>query len=134
MIPRTPLVILCLAAACSKRSTPPAPPVTGTDTTVVTAPAFDINSIGDTYADVADFTYYTKWGPYNVHDPSIKKFGDTYYCYSTDVAYGISVRPGLQVRKSKDLVQWQYVGWVFNGLPAMGSAYISGRGGTPNAG
>lgn len=102
--------------------------------TVVTPPAatFDINSINDTYEDVASFAYYTKWGPYNVHDPSIKKFGDYYYCYSTDVAYGISVRQGLQIRKSKDLVQWTYVGWVFNALPPQGAAFIQQHGGTPN--
>jgi len=95
---------------------------------------FDINSIEDTYADLAPFDYYTKWGSYNVHDPSIKKFGDTYYCYSTDVAYGASVRPGIQIRKSKDLVQWTFVGWAFNGLPGLAANYIRQKGGTPNDG
>jgi arabinan endo-1,5-alpha-L-arabinosidase len=107
------------------------PPVDST--TVVTQP-FDINTIEDCYADVASFDFYTKWGSYNVHDPSIKKFGDTYYCYSTDVAYGTSVRPGIQIRKSKDLVQWDFVGWVFNGLPTLGSNYIKQMGGTPDDG
>jgi arabinan endo-1,5-alpha-L-arabinosidase len=101
-------------------------------TTPVTPPAaFDINSIHDTYDDVSAFAYYPKWGSYNVHDPSIKKFGDYYYCYSTDVGYGISVPAGIQIRKSKDLVQWQFVGWVFNGLPAKGSQFITTSGGTP---
>ncbi|QEC72109.1 family 43 glycosylhydrolase [Arachidicoccus ginsenosidivorans] len=106
------------------------------DTTTTTTPEtdFDINSIEDTYGDVASFDYYTKWGSYNVHDPSIKKFGDTYYCYSTDVAYGTSVRPGIQIRKSKDLVQWTFVGWVFSGLPSLASNYIKQKGGTPNDG
>ncbi|GGA99338.1 arabinan endo-1,5-alpha-L-arabinosidase [Puia dinghuensis] len=128
------LIFLFLLAACSKKSGSPTGSTTTDTTTSVTA-AFDINSIEDTYADVADFTYYSKWGPYNVHDPSIKKFGQYYYCYSTDVAYGTSVRPGIQVRKSKDLVQWQFVGWVFPSnvpLPALGSAYITSQGGTPN--
>ncbi len=71
----------------------------------------------------------------NVHDPSIKKFGDTYYCYSAlDVGYGITPPPGIQIRKSKDLVQWQFVGWVFNGLPTMGSQFITTSGGVPNNG
>ncbi len=105
----------------------------GGDTTVVTPPpSFDINSIHDTYEDVASFDDYLKWGSYNVHDPSIKKFGDYYYCYSTDVAYGTEVRPGIQIRKSKDLVEWNFYGWVFSSLPAMGSAFITQEGGTPN--
>ena len=100
---------------------------------IVTPPAFDINSISDTYDNLAPFINYPKWGSYNVHDPSIKKFGDTYYCYSTDVGFGTSVPPGIQVRKSKDLVEWTYVGWVFNNtLPGMGSQFITSSGGTPN--
>src|SRR5688572_12887450 len=76
----------------------------GTDTTTVKAPPFDINAIADTYADLAPFDYHSLWGPYNVHDPSIIKDGEYYYCYSTDAAFGISVPPGIQIRKSKDLI------------------------------
>jgi len=93
---------------------------------------FNINSINDTYGDVAPFAYYYMWGSYNVHDPSIIKAGDYFYCYSTDAAYGVAVRPGIMVRKSKDLVKWEFVGWVFNSLPAMGSQYITSNGGVPN--
>lgn len=96
--------------------------------------SFDINSITDTYAEIAPFQFYTKWSVYNVHDPTIKKFGDYYYCYSTDVAYGTSVRPGIQVRKSKDLVEWQFVGWALDGLPTEASNFIKQQGGTPNTG
>ena len=99
---------------------------------VVPPAAFDINSIHDTYEDVAPFAFYEKWGSYNVHDPSIKKFGDYYYCYSTDVGYGTTVPAGIQIRKSKDLVEWNFVGWVFTALPSMGSQYITSSGGTPN--
>jgi arabinan endo-1,5-alpha-L-arabinosidase len=103
-----------------------------TDTTGGTTAPFDINSIHDTYADVAAFSMYQEWGSYNVHDPSIKKFGDYYYCYSTDVGYGITVPAGIQIRKSKDLVQWQFVGWVFNGVPPLAAQFITSNGGTPN--
>ncbi|MDP4261335.1 MAG: arabinan endo-1,5-alpha-L-arabinosidase [Bacteroidota bacterium] len=123
------MMILLTGISCKKKdggTTPPViPPVTPPPT------PFDINSITDTYANIAPFTYYNQWSVYNVHDPSIKKFGDYYYCYSTDVGYGIDVRAGIQIRKSKDLVEWTFVGWVFDNLPAMGSAYISGQGGTP---
>lgn len=117
-------------AACSKHAGGGGKSdTTGTTPTTTT---FDINSIGDTYDSVAPFADYLRWGPYNVHDPSIKKFGDYYYCYSTDVGYGIAVRPGIQIRRSKDLVQWEFVGWVFSSLPAAGVAYIQQKGGTAN--
>src|SRR5687768_2632424 len=35
------------------------------------------------------------------------------------------------VRKSKDLVDWQYVGWAFNGLPTIAVQYITSNGATP---
>ncbi len=119
-----------LLASCKKADVSTTPPVTPPAVPPVT-PSFDINSINDTYASVAPFAYFFQWGPHNVHDPAIIKEGDYYYSYSTDVGYGIDVRSGLQVRKSKDLVQWTYVGWVFNNLPAMGSAFITQGGGTP---
>src|SRR4051794_14294168 len=94
--------LLCATAACSKKDSQPVvtPPV---DTVVVVNPntPFDINSIGDTYGSIAPFAYHDKWASYNVHDPSIKKFGDYYYCYSTDVGFGLdgsNLPAGLQVR------------------------------------
>lgn len=114
--------------ACSKKNdTRAADTPAGTDTTST----FDISSITDTYASVASVASYSQWGPYNVHDPSIIKSGDYYYCFSTDVAYGATIRPGIQIRKSKDLVQWQFVGWAFNGLPTQGANFITQNGGTP---
>jgi len=115
-------------SSCSKNISTP---ITESDSTKVVTIPFNINSIEDTYADVAPFAYYSKWGSYNVHDPSIRKFGDYYYCYSTDVAYGITVRPGIQIRKSKDLVQWTFVGWVFDQIPPIAAKFITDRGGTP---
>ena len=44
---------------------------------------------------------------------------------------GLRVRPGLQIRKSKDLVEWLYVGWVFDNLPQQGAQFITSNGGTP---
>jgi arabinan endo-1,5-alpha-L-arabinosidase len=124
------LILTVLFSSCKKATvTPSAGNVT--DTAKQTTQTFDVNSIEDTYADVSAFIYYPKWSVYNVHDPSIKKFGDYYYCYSTDVGYGISVRQGIQIRKSKDLVQWEFVGWAFDQLPSQGSQYITSMGGTP---
>jgi arabinan endo-1,5-alpha-L-arabinosidase len=114
----------CKKGGSDNPPNPPGPPNPGNST-------FDINSITDTYASLAPFANYMNWGPYNVHDPSIIKSGDYFYSFSTDVAYGTSVRAGIQIRKSKDLVEWFFVGWVFNGLPAMGSNFITQNGGTP---
>ena len=123
------VVAIFVMAGCGKKAgidpldpVSPPPPVDST---------FNLNSISDTYASIAPFTNYTQWGPYNVHDPSIVKSGDYFYCYSTDAAYGTSVKPGIQIRKSKDLVQWQFVGWAFNTLPAKGVNHITQAGGTP---
>ena len=96
-----------------------------------TTSTFDINSIKDNYADIAAASNYLKWGCYNVHDPSILKDGDTYYCYNTDVAYGTDIRPGIQIRSSKDLIEWKFYGWVFDGIPSKGAEYIKQAGGTP---
>jgi arabinan endo-1,5-alpha-L-arabinosidase len=122
----TAFCMVVMVLSCSKSDTggggtPVPPPVT---------PVFDINTINDTYAAVAPFANYLEWGPHNVHDPAIIKHGDYYYAFSTDVGYGIDVRPGLQIRKSKDLVEWTYAGWVFSGLPAAGAAFITSGGGT----
>lgn len=125
-------MVLATPGICScQKDTVPNTPVP-----VVPVPTveFDINSINDTYANVAPIQFSYNWGPYNVHDPSILKDGEWFYCYSTDAAYGFAVRPGIQVRKSKDLVNWQFVGWVFNGLPLQGDAYIRQNGAVSNAG
>ena len=86
---------------------PPPPPVE----------PFDINLLSDTYPSITSLDNQHKWGPYNVHDPSIINDGEYYYCYSTDAGYGIEVPAGHQIRRSKDLVQWEFVGWVFSGIP-----------------
>ena len=80
----------------------------------------------DKYKDVSAMKDYQKWGTYNVHDPSVKKIGDTYYAYSTDAIYGedsAAIKKDnlpfgyIQIRKSKDLVNWQFVGWAFSEIP-----------------
>lgn len=125
--------MMLIVSSCGSKDVTPTPPPP-----VVTPPppvpvAFDINTITDTYDAISSFSNRDKWGVYNVHDPSINKFGEYYYSYSTDVGFGLATTlpPGIQVRKSKDLVEWNFVGWVFSGLPAMGSNYIKGQGGTP---
>jgi len=74
--------------------------------------------IQDDYTSIASFSDHDQWGPYNVHDPSVIKVGTEYYMFTTDVAYGDNLdKIGIQMRKSKDLVHWKFVGWAFNGIP-----------------
>jgi arabinan endo-1,5-alpha-L-arabinosidase len=126
----TLLVVGSFLFSCSKDATeveevisnPPPPPK---------EEPFDIEKLSDTYPSLISSDLHSQWGPYNVHDPSIFKDGEYYYCYSTDAGYGIEVRPGVQIRRSKDLVDWRFVGWVFNGLPKQGADFIKQNGGTP---
>ncbi|NOY96774.1 MAG: arabinan endo-1,5-alpha-L-arabinosidase [Chlorobi bacterium] len=72
------------------------------------------------------------WGPYNVHDPSIMYDGGYFYSYSTDVAYRQQLlRTGAQIRKSRNLIDWEFIGWAFNGTPSQAANYINQNGGTP---
>ncbi|MCR5252869.1 MAG: glycoside hydrolase family 43 protein [Treponema sp.] len=49
-----------------------------------------------------------QWGTLNCHDPKIFQDDDgTFYVYSTDASIGDRGRKGLQIRKSKDLVNWE---------------------------
>jgi arabinan endo-1,5-alpha-L-arabinosidase len=120
------LIPIVFFSGCSKDGDPVDP-----GTTPVDPPAFDINSIKDTYGELAPLQFRFSWGPYNVHDPAVIRDGEYFFCYSTDVAYGTEAPAGLQIRKSKDLVNWQFVGWVFDGLPKQGSDFIKANGGTP---
>lgn len=84
------------------------------------------NPWADNYLSVADMNSYLKWGTYNVHDPSCLLIGDTYYMFSTDAIFGEDstvIKQNnlpfgyIQMRKSKDLVHWQFAGWVFSQIP-----------------
>ncbi|MBD7915735.1 arabinan endo-1,5-alpha-L-arabinosidase [Clostridium sp. Sa3CUN1] len=57
------------------------------------------------------------WGTFGAHDPSIFKDNDFYYVFSTDVLEKDLINPAIQMRKSKDLINWEYVGNVVNKVP-----------------
>lgn len=50
-----------------------------------------------------------KWGPFGVHDPSVIEADGYYYVFST----GTFRRDLYQIRRSKDLVHWEFVGEAF---------------------
>jgi len=52
------------------------------------------------------------WGPYFTHDPAVLRDPVTgvYYAYSTDMGVRQGVKPGIQVRRSTDLMTWEHLG------------------------
>ncbi|MEH0153497.1 arabinan endo-1,5-alpha-L-arabinosidase [Limibacter armeniacum] len=83
--------------------------------------------IEDNYEHLASISQYKQWGVYNVHDPSCLKVGDWYYVYSTDAYYKDGLKKEgitppeeegfIQIRRSKDLINWEFVGWAFDEIP-----------------
>lgn len=57
------------------------------------------------------------WTIENVHDPAIYKDGEWYYVFSTDAQINGPFKPGIQIRKSRDLLNWQWVGRAFSEIP-----------------
>lgn len=57
------------------------------------------------------------WTINNVHDPGIIKTREGYYIFSTDVKVGGELRPGIMVRKSQDLIHWEWVHYALPGIP-----------------
>jgi arabinan endo-1,5-alpha-L-arabinosidase len=88
----------------------------------------------DDYSDIWKPVNCKLWGPYNVHDPSCIKAGEFFYLYSTDAIY-FKERPekedfpekmgNIQVRRSKDLVNWEFIGWAFDTIPAEAVQYLA---------
>lgn len=81
----------------------------------------------DDYSHLTDIHHYKEWGVYNVHDPSAIKSDDGYYyLYSTDAIYwpqdaireSDTIQTGfVQIRRSPDLVNWEFMGWAFDEIP-----------------
>lgn len=113
------ITLSSLIAGCKKNGSSAVidPPV------VVTPPATDTFP-GPTYADnytaIASWDNRSKWNLANVHDPTVEKCGDYYYMYQTDASYG-NVHEGhghFPYRRSKDLVNWEFMGMAFTAAPA----------------
>ncbi|HHU97552.1 MAG: arabinan endo-1,5-alpha-L-arabinosidase [Bacteroidota bacterium] len=90
----------------------------------------------DDYTHLSSMEHYKEWGTYNVHDPAIKKFGDYYYLYSTDAIFAENREEAkaknvplryIQVRKSLDLVNWEFVGWAFPEIPEEAVEWVRSR-------
>ena len=81
----------------------------------------------DNYTSIAGWDQRSQWNLSNIHDPSVMLAEDGYYyMYCTDAGYG---NPHLadvkgnkhghfQCRRSKDLVNWEYMGGTMYGVPS----------------
>lgn len=79
-----------------------------------TAPTY-----ADDYSSISGYNFRASWNLANVHDPTVARFGDYYYMYQTDASYG-NVTNGYghyYGRRSKDLVNWTYVGYPMVNTP-----------------
>ncbi len=74
----------------------------------------------DDYRTLADWSKRDQWNLANVHDPSVVKADDGYYyMYQTDASFGNAHTAGghFHGRRSKDLVNWEYLGGTMPQLP-----------------
>jgi arabinan endo-1,5-alpha-L-arabinosidase len=70
------------------------------------------------------------WHINNTHDPSIFKdeASGQYYVYSTDFKTGGTPRPAIMVRKSPDLIHWDWVGYAFDSVPSDAAVWTEAKG------
>lgn len=81
----------------------------------------------DYYILIGSWSQRSKWNLSNLHDPSVVKAADGYYyMYQTDAGYGnphnedvVGGKYGhFYCRRSKNLVDWEFMGATMRGLPA----------------
>ncbi|NDV60262.1 arabinan endo-1,5-alpha-L-arabinosidase [Bacteroides sp. 519] len=74
----------------------------------------------DYYINIAGWNQRNQWNLANVHDPTVVLAEDGYYyMYQTDASYGNAHTAGghFHGRRSKDLVNWEYLGGTMQSLP-----------------
>lgn len=88
---------------------------------------FTAPTYADNYTALSTWAQRAKWNLANIHDPSVMKAEDGYYyMYCTDAGYGNPQQDDkqgnkhghFQCRRSKDLVNWEYMGATMYGLPS----------------
>lgn len=113
-------LMLLVLNSCSKDDDITPGPNPNPGPIVVNPPTFDGPTYSDNYTSIASWTNRSKWNLANVHDPTVEKSGDYYYMYQTDASYG-NAHDGhghYPYRRSKDLVNWEYMGAAFETAPA----------------
>ena len=83
-------------------------------------PDFRGPTYSDDYTPISSWSNRSIWNLANVHDPTVIKDGDYFYMYQTNASYGNVHQAGgnYPARRSKDLVNWEHLGAVFNSDPA----------------
>ena len=74
----------------------------------------------DNYSSISGWDKRNQWNLSNVHDPTVVLAEDGYYyMYQTDASYGnVHIAGGhFHGRRSKDLVNWEYLGGTMKELP-----------------
>ncbi len=106
--------LMALAIGCKKADSPVVPPV------IPVVNPFAGPTYPDNYTAIASWASRSQWNLANVHDPTVEKSGDYYYMYSTDASYGNAHNGNghYPYRRSKDLVNWEFLGMAFAGAPA----------------
>lgn len=133
------LLLACtLMVGCSSSSDDPEIPVNPTPTPTPTPTPGDQTAeelanykcptYNDNYTSVAAWTQRSKWNLANMHDPTVVKASDGYYyMYQTDASYGNAHQKDIRnsnkhghffCRRSKNLVDWEFVGATMVGLPS----------------
>jgi len=81
---------------------------------------FTIPAYSDDYSSISSWANRNKWNLANVHDPSVAYYNGYYYMYGTDASYGNEAagHGHFQGKRSKDLVNWEWVGGPFYNAPA----------------
>lgn len=107
-------------------------------TSSVFTPTASPNPWADNYSSLSSMENYRSWGAYNVHDPSCRKIGDYYYMYSTDAIFRENRKEAkekgvplgfIQMRRSKDLVNWEFLGWALPEIPQEAAEWVRSHAG-----
>lgn len=82
--------------------------------------SFEGPTYPDDYTGVASWGQRSQWNLANVHDPTVEKDGEYFYMYQTDASYGNAHEGNghFPYRRSKDLVNWEFLGMTFSEAPA----------------
>jgi len=108
-------IIMLSFAGCNEDVIEPIDDGHDTITTTFTIPTYT-----DDYSLISSWANRSKWNLANVHDPSVAFFNGYYYMYGTDASYGNehNGHGHFQGKRSKDLVNWEWVGGPFYDAPA----------------
>lgn len=94
---------------------------TGAQTLEEQLASYEAPTYDDNYTAIAGWENNSKWNLANLHDPSVMLAEDGYYyMYQTDASYG-NAHEGhghFHCRRSKDLVNWEYLGATMEEAPA----------------